>query len=105
MSEFVLLGCPVSRVASHFTAFGAQGRLTEKVTQRVMQMFLRASTCPVLQRKAGRGGSVPALPAGQALEALSRGLLTSVSPLIQKGDTLRETIQLSVQLTFSAYTF
>lgn len=42
-------------------------------------MFLRASICPVLLRKAGRRGSFPALPAGQALEALSRGLLISAS--------------------------
>lgn len=66
-------------MASHYAVFGAQGRLTEKVTQGEMQMFLRASICPVLLRKAGRRGSFPALPAGQALEALSRGLLISAS--------------------------
>lgn len=84
MSEFVLLGCPASSDAGHFTVFGAQGRLIEEVAQGERQMFLRASTCPVLQRNAGRRGSVPALSTGQALEALSRGLLTPAPPLMQK---------------------
>lgn len=49
--------------------------------------------------------SVPVLPTKQDLDPLSRGLFNSASPLIQKGEILKDTKWLTVRLRFFAYTF
>lgn len=66
-----------------------------------MKMFLRAYLHPVLE-KAGRKGSVTALPADQPLEALSRCFPCFTGPTDPEG---RETNCSGDCHTFSAYAF